>query len=139
MNKSPQDLGIPVLTEVISAPPQRSISSTAGTVEETREEIMVAAEPSSESFQSEPVPINGWIAEEWTRLEQKISERVLAQVLDRVDGALDQQITASLESVLQTTVHRLADDIKQGLHQTLHEVISDAVTLEIERMRFTEK
>jgi hypothetical protein len=132
MNKPPQDLGIPVLTEVIDTPPRVHHDVIA----EAKTPLFV--EPISEPEPTADTPINGWISEEWTRLEQKISERVLTQVLDRVDAVIDQRIRDGLMDVLQITIDRLADELKRGLHQTLQNVITEAVTQEIERMRFTE-
>ncbi|HEV7856923.1 MAG TPA: hypothetical protein VGO72_08180 [Herminiimonas sp.] len=133
MNKPPQDLGIPVLTEVIDVPPR--VVHHDDVVEKT---APPAAMPVFHEPQAATTPINGWLTEEWTRLEQKISERVLTQVLDRVDAVIDQRIRDGLMDVLQITIDRLSDELKHGLHQTLQDVITEAVTQEIDRMRFTE-
>jgi hypothetical protein len=81
--------------------------------------------------------IDGWMEEEWTRVEQKVRERVLAQLLERVDTMIDQRIREGVADVLQSAVTRLVDDLRVGLHQTLDDLIADAVTQELERTRFT--
>jgi hypothetical protein len=60
------------------------------------------------------------------------------QVLDRVDTVIDQRIRDGLMDVLQITIDRLSEELRQGLHQTLQGVITEAVTQEIDRMRFSE-
>jgi hypothetical protein len=133
MNKPSQDLGIPVLTEVIDTPPRLPLPQAV--TERTATAPDIAADSSA---QASSAPIGGWINEEWTRLEQKISERVLMQVLDRVDTVIDQRIRDGLMDVLQITIDRLSEELRQGLHQTLQGVITEVVTQEIDRMRFSE-
>lgn len=83
----------------------------------------------------EHAPINGWLDEEWTRMEQKISERVLSQLLSRIDTVLEER----MQEVLSTSLQRAVEEIKQGLHQTLGEVVSDAVAQEIDNLHFSKK
>lgn len=83
----------------------------------------------------EHAPINGWLDEEWTRMEQKISERVLSQLLSRIDTVLEER----MQEVLATSLQRAVEEIKQGLHQTLGEVVSDAVAQEIDNLHFSKK
>lgn len=132
MNKPSTDLGIPLLTEVINAP--------APELEPVQAQPAEAAAPPpamAPARGNDDLPIDGWMEEEWTRVEQKIRERVLAQILERVDEMIDQRIREGVADVLQTAVARLADDLRAGLHQTLDDVVTDAVTREIERTRFT--
>lgn len=153
MNKSPPDSGIPVLTEVILTPPR--VSSAASTPappparapapaffsaptpslgpEELAEIPVLQVEVESTLTPIEHAPITGWLDEEWTRLEQKISERVLTQILDRIDTVLEQRIRESLAGSVQLAVNEL----RQGLHETLEEVISDAVAQEIDKIHFS--
>ena len=81
----------------------------------------------------EHAPISGWLDEEWTRMEQKISERVLSQLLSRIDTVLEER----MQEVLSTSLQRAVEEIKQGLHQTLGEVVSDAVAQEINNLHFS--
>jgi hypothetical protein len=132
MNKPSTDLGIPILTEIINEPAPELEPIQA------QPAAPVAPPPSmTPATDNEGVPIDGWIDEEWTRVEQKIRERVLAQVLERVDSMIDQRIREGVADVLQTAVTRLVDDLRAGLHQTLDDVITDAISREIERTRFT--
>ncbi|HTH43772.1 MAG TPA: hypothetical protein VL528_01705 [Oxalicibacterium sp.] len=134
MNKPSTDLGIPLLTEVISAP--------AAETEPVQAQPAEALMPSTLDARALPIAgpdasIDGWMDEEWTRVEQKVRERVLAQLLERVDTMIDQRIREGVADVLQSAVTRLVDDLRLGLHQTLDDLIADAVTQEIERTRFT--
>jgi hypothetical protein len=131
MNKPPQDLGIPILTEVIAAPASE-IAPQPVSVEE------MAPAPLELSTPARPaVAFEGWVDEEWTRVEQKIRERVLTQILERIDSMIDQRLREGIADVLQTSIARLADDIRAGLRQTLDDVVADAVAQEIERTRFS--
>lgn len=130
MSKSPTDLGIPILTEVIAAPEPE--------VEQLSVPVAEAAAPLREIAPGEPAaPIGGWVDEEWTQLEQKIRDRVLMQLQERVDTMIDQRIREGVADALQHAISRLTDDLRAGLHQTLEDVIADAVSREIERTRFT--
>lgn len=83
----------------------------------------------------EHAPITGWLDEEWTRMEQKITERVLSQLLSRIDTVLEER----MQEILSASLQRAAEEIKQGLQQTLGEVVSDAVAQEIENLHFSKK
>ncbi len=83
----------------------------------------------------EHAPITGWLDEEWTRMEQKISERVLTQLLERLDTVLEER----MHEVLAASLQRAVEEIKQGLQQTLGEVVSDAVAQEIQNIQFSKK
>jgi hypothetical protein len=134
MNKPPADLGIPILTEVIT-PPEPEVEQLSPPVENV---APPAYAPAADTAARESGgPIDGWLDGEWTRVEQKIRERVLAQVLERVDTMIDQRIREGVADVLQTAIGRLTDDLRIGLHQTLDDIITDAVAQEIERTRFT--
>ena len=128
MSKPPADLGIPLLTEVI-APPEPEVGQLSAPVAET---AAPAAAPLAPAH-----GIDGWVDEEWTRLEQKIRDRVLTQLQERVDTLIDQRIREAVADVLQSGLARLIDDLRLGLHQTLDDVVTDVVAREIERTRFT--
>ena len=158
MNKPTQDSGIPVLTEVIVTPPrvapppasipvQAPASTatplpaflTARAVETTVEDLadipVLQVEIEAPLTPIEHAPITGWLDEEWTRMEHKISERVLTQLLERLDTVLEER----LHEVLSASLQRAVEDIKAGLHQTLGEAVSDAVAQEINNMQFSKK
>jgi hypothetical protein len=133
MSKTPTDLGIPLLTEVITAP-EPAIEAPFVPAGESAAPAM----PPRAHVVSEPAaPIDGWLDSEWTRIEQKIRERVLTQVLERVDTMIDQRIREGVADALQGAITRLTDELRAGLQQTLEDVITDAVAQEIERTRFT--
>jgi hypothetical protein len=134
MSNSPQDSGIPVLTEVIAAP-ARAIATPEFAPIAPSAEAEAEAQFEAQAAPVEHPPITGWLDEEWTRLEQKISERVLAQLLDRIDTVLEQRIRDSLASSVQQAVQ----EIRQGLELTLEDVISDAVAQEIDNFQFSKK
>lgn len=129
MNKSPLDAGIPLLTEIIEELPQAPAAAP-----EPAPAPEVPPQPAAEQPH-----IHNWIDEEWTRLEHRISERVLEQMLDRIDFVLEQRIRDSLADVLQVAVSGLATEIRSGLQQTLEEVIGRAVSQEITRLQNTKK
>ncbi len=164
MNKPTQDSGIPVLTEVLVTPPRvappasipvppstsaaaaaKSIATplpaflTARAVETAAEDLadipVLQVEIETPPAPIEHAPINGWLDEEWTRMEQKISERVLTQLLSRIDTVLEER----MQEVLSASLQRAMEEIKQGLHQTLGEVVSDAVAQEINNLHFSKK
>ena len=132
MNHSPLDAGIPVLTEVIAttrqvAPPARDIAP---------DERLAETE-----FETEHIPAEaeGWIEDEWNRMERKISGQILEQLMTRLDTAIEEQVRDSLADVLQTAIDALATDIKRNLQHSLERVISDAVAQEVARIQFLEK
>lgn len=128
-NSSSQDFGIPVLTEVIQTPPR--VAPIVEELDDTISAHAVEAETTPAAHQ----PIDGWLDEEWSRLEQKVSERVLTQLLERIEPVLEQRIKDSLAQVMQLA----AEGIKQDLHQTLAEAISDAVAQEVDKLHFLNK
>jgi hypothetical protein len=141
MSKTPTDLGIPLLTEVI-APPEPEIEQLSVPVDNfvpsAAPAIPVTAQTAQQDPAAEPAPpIDGWLDEEWTRLEQKIRDRVLTQLQERVDTMIDQRIREGVADVLQNGLTRLIDELRLSLEQTLDEVVTDAVSREIERTRFT--
>ncbi|MFC7298910.1 hypothetical protein [Herminiimonas aquatilis] len=182
MNKSTQDSGIPVLTEVITAPPRAASTATLTpassplppqasaaqynfspnqTFTPIPAFLMAPAAPTETDHAAVPtaateyladipvlqveietppapiehLPITGWLDEEWTRMEQKISERVLTQLLSRIDTVLEER----LQQVLTASLQRATEEIRQGLQQTLGEVVSDAVAQEIDNLHFSKK
>lgn len=160
MNKPPQDSGIPVLTEVIVTPPRvappaasipvpppaaAAIATplpaflTARAIETTAEDLadipVLQVEIETPPAPIEHAPITGWLDTEWTRMEQKISERVLTQLLERLDTVLEER----MHEVLSASLQRAVEEIKQGLHQTLGEAVSDAVAQEIDNIQFSKK
>lgn len=128
MSNSARDAGIPVLTEIIYGPgeaPDKPLCPPRET------------EP-QEHLESADVPtVDGWLAEEWNRLERKIGGRILHQVMARLESDIEDRVRDALADVLQVAVENLATDILQNLQRTLHEVISEAVRDEVSRMQTT--
>jgi hypothetical protein len=122
MSNSAFDAGIPVLTEIIEAPGL----DTASLLQERIEAADV-------------VPIDGWLNEEWNRLERKIGGRILDQVMARLESDIEERVRDVLADVLQTAVDSLATDIRQTLQYTLQEVIFQAVRDEITEMQTSAK
>jgi len=120
MNNSALDSGIPVLTEIISpplppSPPAHIATAHAAVVD---------------------VPfIDGWLADEWERLERKIGGRILQQVMDSLEAEVKERIRDVLTEALQVAVDALADDIKGNLQRSLEEVVYQAVKDEISNMQ----
>ena len=136
MSKSALDAGIPVLTEVIdipatnpdaAPPPAPSPATLRATVQEVTPTVV-------------DVPtIDGWLNEEWNRLERKIGGRILHQVMERLESDIEDRVRDALADVLQMAVETLASDIKQNLQATLHDVITQAVREEISHMQYSKK
>ncbi len=125
MNPSTLDAGIPILTEVIAvpqhaAPQDRDLATPAAAITEP-----------------EPMPPEdqGWIEDEWNRMERKISGHILQQLMARLDSEIEGRVRDGLADVLQTAVEGLANEIKRNLQRNLEQVISEAVAEEVERIR----
>ncbi len=131
-NSSSQDFGIPVLTEVIPTPPRPVHAEPA--IEAVADTAPLATDTKAIDAAMHQ-PIDSWLDEEWTRMEQKISERVLTQLLERIEPVLEQRIRDSLAQVMQVA----AEGIRQDFHQTLADAISDAVAQEVDKIHFSKK
>ncbi|HSY29933.1 MAG TPA: hypothetical protein VK832_20650 [Burkholderiaceae bacterium] len=129
MSKSALDAGIPVLTEVIKVAAEPAAKTTPVRAAELRQQPEVVDVPT----------IDGWLNEEWNRLERKIGGRILHQVMERLEADIEDRVRDVLADVLQVAVETLANDIKQNLQGTLREVISQAVKAEISRMQTAKK
>jgi hypothetical protein len=122
------DAGIPVLTEIIQAPVDAADKPPPDEAE-TQEPPKVVDVPA----------IDGWLTEEWNRLERKIGGRILDQVMARLESGIEDRVRDALADVLQAAVENLAADIKQNLQHSLQEVISQAVRDEVFRMQTAKK
>lgn len=130
MTHPPFDAGIPVLTEIIPAPP-------AASPQEEQESFAPPSEP-VEIVPEAPAPI-AWSEGQWERMESEIRERVLQQVLKRIDLALEDRVRDSLADVLQLAVDGLTEQIRGGLQQTVRDLVTRAVSEEIKETRAFEK
>ncbi len=127
MNKSAQDAGIPVLTEIIE-PPQ-----VAPRVEETP---VIYENPVEDALPADSTaPINGWLDEEWTRMEQKVSARTLTQLMEHINPVLEQQVRDGLAASIEGAVA----DIRRNLQQTLEQLVREAVAQEIEKLQLSKE
>lgn len=137
MNKSAQDAGIPMLTEVIQPPPAPAPAPAEP------EPVAVAATPLDEHeppVLTQPIgpePIDGWLDEEWTRLEQKVAARTLAQLQERIDPVMEQHIADSVAVAVETALADMQRHLRRQLQQTLEQLVREAVAEEIENMRFS--
>ena len=129
MSKSALDAGIPVLTEVIKVTAEPAAKPPPVRAAELKHPPEVVDVPT----------IDGWLNEEWNRLERKIGGRILNQVMERLEADIEDRVRDVLADVLQVAVETLANDIKQNLQGTLHEVIGQAVKAEISRMQTPKK
>ena len=105
MNERFADAGIPVLTEIIAAPPGRAIIEPAPGLHH-------AERPSEE-------------------LEQRITRQVLERVLTQVDRVLEQRMRNALTDVLQIAVEGLAHEVRSGLAADLEHLIARTVEAEL--------
>jgi hypothetical protein len=133
MSKSVLDAGIPVLTEIIQAP--HTDAPTEPVPPPQTETHPHQVEASAHPGVVNQVDIDGWLNEEWNRLERKIGGRILHQVMERIESDIELRVRNSLADALQVAVETLAVDIKQNLQHTLQEAIFQAVKDEISRMQ----
>lgn len=133
MNSSTRDAGIPVLTEVISAPVESSTAPAAPVAPSTMMPPKVPAATLSESRTA------GLSSEDWNQLEQQIRERILRQITDRIDALLEQRLRDGMTNLVQNLVQNLTKEIKTSLHLTIGDVVTRAVAQEISRMQNSKK
>lgn len=139
------DAGIPILTEIISAPPlsETELDYPAQSLAATGPEAATDPFPRPSTASRQPATaissdVRAMLdAQQWDQLEREVRERVLQQVLVRIDSMLEQRVRDSLADVLQTAVEGLASELRSGLQQTVKDVISRAVTQEINATRFS--
>jgi|GEM_PF-2065521 len=152
MSKSPLDAGIPVLTEVIDdkvAAPQptfhaapKAVPKAPPTVAPTMTTFKAATVRAPELPISDVVDvpaIDGWLNDEWNRLERKIGGRILSQVMERLEANIENHVRDALADVLQMALATLTHDIKENLQTGLQKVITDAVREEISHMQNPKK
>ena len=130
MSKTGLDAGIPILTEVIEgssdfvAPPKP---------------LAAAAKPAPKPEVVDVPLIDGWLTEEWNRLERKIGGRILAEVMASVENQIEERVRDALADVMQLSVETMANELKQHLRTSLESVIAQAVHQEISRMQVSKK
>jgi hypothetical protein len=131
MSNSPQDAGIPVLTEIIPVPaaPAQGRAQEEPAHEAGPVSVPLGVPPRSPAEEQE----------RWEKLEREVRERVLYQLLERIDFVLEQRVRDSLADVLQTAVVKLAAEIQGGLHETMKDVVTRAVAQEITKLQATKK
>jgi hypothetical protein len=138
MSKSKLDAGIPVLTEVIELTAANAETMVRPMPMPVSVPLHVA--PVQEHPEVVDVPtIDGWLNDEWNRLERKIGGRILHQVMDRLESDIENRVRDALADVLQLAVESLANDIKQNLQSALQELIAKAVKEEFSHMQATKK
>ena len=113
MSQSRIDAGIPVLTEIIAAP--------AAEAQVAKPAPPVAPQPPERPEVVDVPTIDGWLNEEWNRLERKIGGRILHQVMQRLEADIEARVRDVLADALQMAVTTLANDIQQNLQATLQE------------------
>ena len=144
MSESGQDASIPLLTEVIAEPddarmtddiPELPLSSALPVSATPSEAQPAPLQTSSTPPPSSSEPINTWLESEWTRLEQKISERTLVRLQQQLDPLLEQHIRASLNASLDQAM----DAIRTQLQSSLAHLVREAVAEEIRHLDFANK
>jgi hypothetical protein len=135
MNTSARDAGIPVLTEVITAPAGNAPAPAA--LAPSTAPAYAPKGPVTEMLELKAG--SEWSKEEWTRLERTIRERILRQILERIDALLEHRLRDSVGSVLQTAISGLTAEIKTSLHHSIEDVVTRAVSQEITRLQTTKK
>ncbi|HEX8956841.1 MAG TPA: hypothetical protein VF798_11230 [Burkholderiaceae bacterium] len=129
MSKTSLDAGIPILTEVIE--------DSGNFVASSKPQDAARPVPRPEVVD---VPlIDGWLTEEWNRLERKIGGRILSEVMASVEAEIENRVRNALADVLQLSVETMAKEVTQNLRTSLEDVIAQAVHREISRMQFSKK
>jgi len=131
MSKSAFDAGIPILTEVIVAPRAESASQPAkpSSVISAHERTRIVDAPD----------VDGWLNEEWNRLEQKIGGRILSQVMKQLEEDIEERVNEALNDVLGAALDTMAVKLKQELQPKLQAAIFEAVRNEVSRMHTSKK
>lgn len=128
MNNSSQEAGIPLLTEIIAAPPA---------------DISVVHAPEPDQKESTDTlalqEISDWSDDEWDSAEYQIRERILQQVLEQINVSLEQRVRDGLAEVLPAAIAGLTNVIQGSLQQTLEEHITRSVAQEISRLQTIKK
>jgi hypothetical protein len=152
MSKSPLDAGIPVLTEVIDdkltapqptfhatpKPPPKAPPTVAPTMTAFKTTTVRAPELPVSDIVDVPA-IDGWLNDEWGRLERKIGGRILSQVMERLEADIENRVRDALADVLQMALATLTHDIRDNLQTSLQKVITEAVKEEIFHMQNPKK
>lgn len=156
MNNPSQDAGIPVLTEIIPSRPRAEplddipelpVSAAlpsrtayvppAPSAQQAPPQTSAFASPfaaeAAEAHRESAAPIDGWLDSEWTRLEQKISERALNTLLDRIDPLLEEQIRESISASLDEAM----DTIRANLQLSIEQLVRESVAEEIRKLDFS--
>ncbi len=130
MSKTNLDAGIPVLTEIIPG---------SSAVEVPARPMPASANPAPPAEVVDVPLIDGWLTEEWNRLERKIGGRILQQVMARIEADIETRVRDALADVLQISVESMANEVRQNLQHTLEQVIAKAVHQEISNMQIAKK
>jgi hypothetical protein len=78
-------------------------------------------------------------AEDWTALEQRLSERILQQLQGPVDFVLQQRLRDSMADVLQHALAGLTEEIRGGLAQTIEQIVTRAVAQELAHLKAADR
>ncbi|MBS1186369.1 MAG: hypothetical protein H6R04_387 [Burkholderiaceae bacterium] len=123
MNIPASDASIPVLTQVLDAPPPKPPARPSDDVK-TGHPAGLAAAASAESA-----------SEEWAQIERVLNERVLRQMQGRIDFVLEHRVKDGLAEVLQKVSEELTVEIRRGLQATLADIVARAIAQEIARLQ----
>ena len=129
MSKTNLDAGIPVLTEIIPG----------GAEDVPAKPFPMFTRPAAPAEVVDVPLIDGWLTEEWNRLERKIGGRILQQVMTRIEADLETRVRDALADVLQISVENMANEVRQNLQHSLEQVIANAVHQEISNMQIAKK
>lgn len=145
MSNSAHEAGIPVLTEVIAddehfiAPPKPQATAPAPAPAVHATPVQPVSKPVPRPEVVDVPLIDGWLTEEWNRLERKIGGRILQQVMASVEQQIEDRVRDALADVLQMSIESMANELKHNLRGTLEVIIAQAVHQEISDMQIAKK
>ncbi|MEH6436174.1 hypothetical protein [Massilia sp. DD77] len=116
---SPFDASIPVLTEVVAEP---AAPAPAPAQEDGAEQLERRA-------------VERWTGEEWSVLERRVTERILAQLQGRIDFVIEQRLRDGIAAAVAGALDGFTGQIRANLEQTIGEVVSQAVAQEISHLQ----
>ncbi|MBQ5947176.1 hypothetical protein [Massilia sp. ST3] len=116
---SPFDASIPVLTEVVAEP---AAPAPPPVQEDSAEQLERRA-------------VERWTGEEWSVLERRVTERILAQLQGRIDFVIEQRLRDGIAAAVAGALDGFTGQIRANLEQTIGEVVTQAVAQEISHLQ----
>jgi hypothetical protein len=141
--QGPGDRGIPLLTEVLTPPPEpvaapESAEPVFDNAATTWPDPRQPRPPATEQWPDAAAPAPEYDDDaHWRQLSQDIQEQVLQQLLGQVNSLLKQQVAEQMAIAFEHITQQLTAQIQVNLEQALQQSVLLAVEQEIEKTRMT--